>query len=395
MNREEPKVPFTDLKAQLASIQDEIVDAVHRVLSSGQFVGGQWVEQFEEEFAHSVGATYAVGVGSGTAALELALKAVQIKAGDEVVVPANTFVATAEAVSNIGAKPVFADVDSATFHLNIALVERHITSKTRAIVPVHLYGRAMDLSMLQELADLHRLVIIEDAAQAHSTQYGWTPVGGSGRLTCFSFYPGKNLGACGDAGAVTCNDRSQAEQLRLFRNHGSPEKYVHSIIGTNTRLDAIQAAVLSIKLRYLSDWNSKRLAHAKAYSTRLWNCPLQLPPILPGNQQNFHLFVIRSQQRDLLRQHLHNHGIETGIHYPVPLHLTPAYQKLGYPRRGSLPVAEVLAEQILSLPMYPELTDGQIQRVTEAILEFVAGANRDYQVDSTVPLANRSTPVKM
>lgn len=386
MNTQAMKVPFIDLKTQFASIRNEIGDAVDRVLVSGQFVGGQWVEQFEDEFAHSVGAKYAVGVSSGTAALELALKTAQIGVGDEVVVPANTFFATAEAVSNVGATPVFSDIDPTTFHLDIAFVERHITRRTRAIIAVHLYGRAMNVTTLQELADLHRLVIIEDAAQAHGTQHGKNVVGGSGRLTCFSFYPGKNLGAYGDAGAVTCNDSMQAEQLRLLRDHGSPTKYVHSIIGTNARLDAIQAAILSVKLRHLFDWNSKRVEHAKAYSATLRNCPIQLPTIPADNQHNFHLFVVRVHERDGLRQYLHTHGIETGIHYPVPLHLTGAYQKLGYPGRGSLPVTEALSQEILSLPMYPELTNRQIQRVADAVLEFASG---DESVDSTISSATR------
>src|SRR5215831_1313500 len=353
------KIPFLDLNAQFESIRKDILDAIDRVLVSGQFVGGEWVEGFEEEFARFVKSRYAVGVSSGTAALELALKTARITAGDEVIVPANSFFATAEAVSNAGARPVFGDVDPRTFHLDITSVERLITPRTRAVIAVHLYGRAMDISALQDLADRHGLTIIEDAAQAHGTEKNGVHTGGSGRLTCFSFYPGKNLGAYGDGGAVTCNDPAYAERLRLLRDHGSPAKYVHLIVGTNARLDAIQAAVLSVKLRHLLKWNARRVEHAKAYAARLGNPCIEVPEVPPGAEHNFHLFVIRVKNRDALRRRLRDRGIETGIHYPLPLHLTPAYQEFGYPMRGSLPVSEALAAEILSLPIYPELSDSQ------------------------------------
>lgn len=371
MNSNLMKVCFLDLKPQLESIRPEIMDAIDRVLISGQFVGGEWVERFEEEFARFVGSRYAIGVGSGTAALELALKAAGIVAGDEVIVPANSFFATAEAVSNVGARPVFADVHSGTFHLNTDSVERLITPRTRAIIPVHLYGRAMHLARLQEVADRHGLTIIEDAAQAHGTECDGVRTGGSGRLTCFSFYPGKNLGAYGDAGLVTCNDPVQAERLRLLRDHGSPAKYVHVLVGTNSRLDSLQAAVLSVKLRYLADWNARRVEHAKAYAARLCKAGIQLPEIPSGRGHNFHLFVVRVKGRDALMQQLQANGIEARIHYPQPLHLTPAYQELGYSRPGSLPVAETLATEILSLPMYPELKDTQIEEVGNTVLQLL------------------------
>lgn len=364
-------VPFLDLTSQLESIREEIMDAVDRVFASGQFVGGEWVERFEEQFARFVGSKYAIGVGSGTAALELALKAAQIGADDEVILPANSFFATAEAVSNVGARPVFADVNPRTFHLDVASSERLITARTKAIIPVHLYGWAMDMTALQKLADQHRLTIIEDAAQAHGTERDGIPVGGSGRLTCFSFYPGKNLGAYGDGGIVTCNDEVHAERLRLLRDHGSPAKYVHVIVGTNSRLDALQAAVLSVKLRYLREWNARRLRHAMDYAIGLRHASIQVPEVPSGREHNFHLFVIRAKNRDALRQHLHARGIGTGIHYPEPLHLTPAYRELGYAMRGSLPVSEALAPEILSLPMYPELSESQTDQVTEAVLEFL------------------------
>jgi len=370
MNSNSVTVPFLDLKPQLEFLHEEIMEAINQVLASGQFVGGEWVERFEEDFARFVGSRYAIGVGSGTAALELALKAAQIGDDDEVILPANSFFATAEAVSNVGARPRFADVDPTTFHLDLASTESLITARTRAIIPVHLYGRAMGMMELQDLADRHRLTIIEDAAQAHGAERDGIPVGGSGRLTCFSFYPGKNLGAYGGAGAVTCNDCVHAERLRLLRDHGSPAKYVHLIVGTNSRLDALQAAVLSVKLRYLREWNERRIQHAKAYAMRLGNGSLKVPEIPSGREHNFHLFVIRVQQRDELRRYLQAHGIGTGIHYPQPLHLTPAYRDLGYMTPPRLPASEALAAEILSLPMYPELTQSQTNRVIEVVSEF-------------------------
>lgn len=364
-----PKIPFLDLNAQFESIRKDIVDAIDRVLVSGRFIGGQFVEGFEEEFARFVRSRYAIGVSSGTAALELALRAAGITAGDEVIVPANSFFATAEAVSNVGARPRFADVDPATFHLDVSSAEELIGPRTRGVIVVHLYGRVMDVSPIQELSDRHGLTVIEDAAQAHGTEKDGVQTGGSGRLTCFSFYPGKNLGAIGDAGAVTCNDPTYAERLRLLRDHGSPAKYVHLIVGTNARLDAIQAAVLSVKLHHLRQWNARRVEHAKAYAARLWNSGIQVPEIPPGGQHNFHLFVVRVKNRDAVRRHLLDRGIETGIHYPQPLHLTPAYQESGDAMPGSLPISEALAREILSLPLYPELGAGRREAVSEALLE--------------------------
>lgn len=271
------EVPFLDLKAQYLALAPEINRAVATVLESAQFVGGPFVENFEEEFASYIGARYAVGVSSGTSALELALKVAGIGPGDEVLVPANSFFATAEAVSNVGAKPVFTDVDAASFHLNLSSAEKMMTSRTRAIIPVHLYGRAMDLRHVSEFAAAYHLRIIEDAAQAHGSAYNGAKVGGSGRLTCFSFYPGKNLGAYGDAGAVTTNDCDEARKLRLLRDHGSPAKYQHSVIGTNARLDSLQAAVLSIKLGHLDRWNQLRREHATLMAAALADSPV-IPP---------------------------------------------------------------------------------------------------------------------
>ena len=365
------EVPFVDLKAQYGSIKSEILEVVREVFDSGHFVGGEYVEKFEEEFARFASAKFAVGVSSGTSALELALKAANIGSGDEVIVPANSFFATAEAVSNIGATPVFADVNPQTFHLDAADVERRITMKTRAIIPVHLYGHAMDLTDLEQLCADHHLELIEDAAQAHGVGRRGALVGASGRLTCFSFYPGKNLGAYGDAGAVTCNDPERAQKIRILRDHGSPAKYRHTVVGTNARLDAVQAAILSVKLPYLNLWNSLRVGHAKRYAAALAGSKVVAPAIPAAEEHNFHLFVIRAAARDALKSHLQNNGIQTGIHYPVPLHLTDAYRALGCPGPGSMPVTEKLANEILSLPMYPELAQEQIEYVVRTIRELV------------------------
>jgi dTDP-4-amino-4,6-dideoxygalactose transaminase len=363
-------VPFVDLNAQYRSIKEEIAEAIDQVLESARFVGGPWVENFEDDFARFVGCKYAIGMSSGTSALELALKSAGIGPGDEVVVPAFTFFATAEAVSNVGAKPVFADVDPETFHLDVASAERALTSRTRAIICVHLYGRAMDLAPYERLAAHHDLLIIEDAAQAHGAERAGVRVGGSGRLTCFSFYPSKNLGAYGDAGAVTTNDEKFEQKLRLLRDHGSRSKYEHTLIGTNARLDAIQAAILSVKIRHLDEWNCLRVKHATRYASMLKGTAMTVPAIPADGEHVFHLMVVRTPRRDQLKAFLALKNIECGIHYRCPLHLTSAYQALGYLGRGSLPVSEQLADELLSLPMYAELTPEMIDYTVEALCEF-------------------------
>jgi dTDP-4-amino-4,6-dideoxygalactose transaminase len=370
ISAEAVQVPFLDLKMQYSSIRDQILDAVHEVLDSGIFIGGQRVEQFEEEFARSVGVKYAVGVSSGTAALELALKASNIGVGAEVIVPANSFFATAEAVSNVGAVPVFADVEPDTFHLAISAVERCITKNTRAVIPVHLYGSAMNLEQLNDLCAHHRLEMIEDAAQAHGISHNGMKVGSAGRLTCFSFYPGKNLGAYGDAGAVTGNDASRIETIRLLRDHGSPKKYQHTLVGTNARIDALQAAVLSVKLRHLHGWNAMRVERAKKYNSLFSGSRIRAPLVPVEGSHNFHLYVVRVKQRDAVRNQLQIRGIQTGIHYPVPLHLTEAYRPQSRALLGTLPIAEMLAAEILSLPLFPELTEDQQEYVAATLIEI-------------------------
>lgn len=366
----ETVVPFVDLRAQYASLREEVNEAIRRVVESAHFVGGRLLEQFENEYASLVGADHCVGVGNGTDAITLALKAAGIGSGDEVLVPANSFFATAEAVSNANASPVFVDVDPATFHMSLERTEAAITSRTRAIIPVHLYGRAMDLRGLEDLAAKRNLTIIEDCAQAHGAEIHGKVVGSSGRLTCYSFYPGKNLGAYGDGGAVTTSDPEIAARLRVLRDHGSPRKYEHQVIGVNSRLDALQAAVLSVKLRYLPQWNEARHSHAKRLASALDGSGI-IPPEIPGGKGHvFHLFVVRTSRREELRQALAAKGIQTGIHYPIPLHLTAAYQALGAPGPGSCPIAEQLASEILSLPMFPELSAEQCDYVAGAVREF-------------------------
>lgn len=364
------RVPFVDLRAQYAGLREEINTALLAVLETCQFIGGAIVEKFEQEFAAFVGAKYCIGVANGTDAITLAARALGLGFGDEVLVPANTFFATAEAISNCGARPVFVDVDPFTFHMEVGSAAKSITDRTKAIVPVHLYGRAMDMRPFVALAEQHDLSIIEDCAQAHGASIDGKTVGSSGRLTCYSFYPGKNLGAYGDGGAVTTNDPELMQKLQMLRDHGSAAKYDHRIVGWNSRLDALQAAVLSVKLQYLHRWNEARHRRATRLAAALRNSPIIPPEIPEVDQHVFHLFVIRCSQRDKLKHFLDNKGIQTGIHYPVPLHLTGAYQTLGAPGRGSMPVTEMLAGEILSLPIYAELPEEQIAYVTDALQEF-------------------------
>jgi len=383
------QVPFLDLKAQYAGLSEEMNAAVAGVIRSACFVGGPVLEQFEAEFAFFVGAKYCIGVANGTDAIMLAAKAAGLGAGDEVLVPANTFFATAEAITNAGATPVFVDVDPGTFHMDPGCAAAAITSRTRALIPVHLYGRPVDMRPFEGLASKHNLAIIEDCAQAHGASIGGKAVGSSGRLTCYSFYPGKNLGAYGDGGAVTTNDAQIAERLRILRDHGSPQKYTHSVVGYNSRLDALQAAVLAVKLPHLHAWNAARRRHACTLAAALEHSPI-VPPRIPADQEHvFHLFVVRCSRRDQLQQFLMEMGIQTGIHYPVPLHLTGAYHALGAPGRGSLPVAETLAGEILSLPMYAELSEEQISYVIAALQEFVEAVRPDDpEPFSTVSVVN-------
>jgi len=359
-------VPFVDLKAQYRTIRAEIDAAIREVVESGAFVLGPAVERFEREFAEYLGVRHVAGVSSGTAALQLALLALDIGPGDEVIVPAHTFVATAEAVSHVGARPVLVDVTDDTGNIDPALVVSAITDRTRAIIPVHLYGHPADLDPILDAADRHGIPVVEDACQAHGARYKGGRAGSFGRLACFSFYAGKNLGAYGEGGAVATNDPALDARIRRFRDHGQSQRYHHAEIGFNARLEGIQGAVLAVKLRHLDHWNELRREHAAYYSERLAESGVRVPVIRDGCEAVHHLYVVRTEDRDELQAHLAERGIQTGLHYPVPVHLQPAYAALGHPA-GTFPVAERWAKECLSLPMFAELTDAAVDETIAAV----------------------------
>jgi dTDP-4-amino-4,6-dideoxygalactose transaminase len=363
-------IPLVDLKAQYASIKPEIDAAIQAVLDSTAFVQGPQVRSFEEAFAAFCGVRHAVGVQSGTAALHLALMACGIGPDDEVIVPSMTFTATAEMIGRLGARPVFVDVEPQTCNLDPAAMRAAVTDQTFAVIPVHLYGQPAEMDAILEVAREHDLCVIEDAAQAHGAEYRGRRAGSLGDLAIFSFYPGKNLGAYGDAGAVVTDDSTLAERMRLWRDHGRQSKYEHLVEGFNYRLDTLQAAVLEVKLRRLEDWNAARRYNAELYRQHLANLPVELPTEADDVRSVYHLFVIRTAARDAVLAHLRSRGIGAGVHYPIPLHLQPAYSHLGY-RVGDLPAAEAAASEVLSLPMYPELTEEQVVQVAEALQEVL------------------------
>lgn len=364
------RVPFVDLAAQHMAVAQEIEQAISSVLRSTDFILGREVRLFEEEFAAFCETRYAVGVDSGTSALELALRAYDIGPGDEVITPANTFIASALAISHTGATPVLVDIDPQTYTMDVAHLERAITPQTRAIMPVHLYGHPADMEPILAIAEQHDLVVIEDACQAHGARYKGQRVGALGHAAAFSFYPAKNLGACGDGGMVVTNDAHIADALKMLRNYGQRQKYHHDIQGYNRRLDTIQAAILRVKLRYIDAWNEARHAHAMHYTRLLADCKRVVTPTVADYAEPvWHLYVIRVADRDGLIATLSDHGIATGIHYPVPIHLQPAYRNLGYVK-GSFPITEGYAAQIVSLPMYGELKPHVIAHVAEVIKGF-------------------------
>jgi dTDP-4-amino-4,6-dideoxygalactose transaminase len=368
-------VPFLDLHSQLTPLRDEIDSAMSRVVDSCGFILGEDVQAFEREFSQYCGVTHTIGMDSGTSALHLILRALNIGPGDEVVLPPNSFVATAEAVSLVGARPVFADVDEATQQIDPQRVAAALTPRTRAVIAVHLFGRTADLGPLKEITDRHGAYLIEDAAQAHGAHYRGRHVGGYGVAAAFSFYPGKNLGAFGDAGAVTTNDDGLREILLQLRDHGQRRKYDHALIGCNGRLDSLQAAVLRVKLRHLDSWNAARRRVAERYSELLRDSEFRTPaPLRPGEDHVYHLYVVRHHNRSAVAQALQENRIGFGMHYPVPIHRTGAYASLGL-EPGSYPHSERMAEEIISLPMYPELTDMHIERVCDVLTRssFVSG----------------------
>ena len=365
------RVPFLDLKAQYHSIRPEVLSAVERVLDSTHYILGPEIQRFEQEFAEAHGAPFCVSTNNGTSALHLALWAMGIKRGDEVILPVNTFIATAEAVLLCGATPIFVDHDE-YFQIDVDQVESKITRRTKAIMPVHLYGQIGEMDSLKAIADRAGIKILEDAAQAHLSTYMEKPVGSWGSAAGFSFYPGKNLGAYGEGGAVITHDAALAAKMRILRDHGSASKYNHELAGHNYRLEALQGAILNVKLPYLARWTASRRSHANAYSKLLSDCSsIQLPKERTGAKGVYHLYVILANKRDGLKEHLERAEIGTGLHYPVPLHLQPCFKNLGY-KEGAFPKAERAAKRLLSLPMFPELQPEQIEFVANTIKEFYA-----------------------
>jgi len=372
------EIPLVDLKAQYDSIKEEIQLAINNVLDKTMFIMGENVKSFEQEFADYCGAKYAVGVGNGTDALHLALRACGIGKGDEVITVPNTFIATTEAITMVGAKIVFVDINPKTYNIDANQIEEKITDKTKAILPVHLYGQPADMDAICEIAKKYNLKIIEDAAQAHGAIYNSTiegqeqarRIGSIGDVGCFSFYPAKNLGAYGDAGIVVTNNQEMAEEVAMLRNHGRHQKYESEFEGTNSRLDELQAAILRVKLKYLDDWNECRGKHAEEYTALLNDVKgVSVPQTLNKTKPVYHLYVIRVKNRDELQSYLKAEGISTGIHYPIPLHLQNAYNYLGH-GKGDFPITEKCADEILSLPMFPELAMEQIKRIVSVINKF-------------------------
>jgi dTDP-4-amino-4,6-dideoxygalactose transaminase len=363
------KVPFLDLKAQYASIQGEIDQAIHAVLESAAFAGGPFVEQFEKEWAAYCGVPHAIGVGNGTDALWLSLLALGIGKGDEVITVPNTFIATAEAITYCGATPVFVDVDERFYTMDPALLEASITPRTKAIIPVHLFGQTADLDPIMAIAKRHGLFVIEDACQAHGAMYKGRKAGSIGDVAAFSFYPGKNLGAYGEAGAVTTANPDIAKKIKMFRDHGQSRKYYHDVIGWNARMDGIQGAILSVKLRHLEKWTELRRQHADRYRSLLGKTEgITVPQEREGGRHVYHLYVVRVDNRDAVGAQLGESGVGTAIHYPVPVHQQACYAAAGARKH---PVAERYARQILSLPMYAELSEEGITQVRDSLVAAV------------------------
>lgn len=363
------EIPLVDLKKGFKPIRNEIMKAIEGVLSEMNLYLGPNCQGLENEFARYCNTKYAMGVGSGTEAIQFALLACGVKEGDEVITSPNTFFATAEAIAVIGAKPVFADIDPLTYTINPEAIEKTITGKTKAIIPVHMYGQVSDMEPLIEIAKRYSIRIIEDACQAHGALYKDKKAGSFGDAGCFSFYFTKNLGGYGEGGMVTTNDHEIAEKIKLYRNHGHKSKFEHAVFGYNGRLDEIQAAILRVRLKYLDDYNEKRRDIAQRYHSLFKNTPLVLPQEAPGRSHVYHLYVIRSKNRDALQEYLNKNGISTGIHYKTPIHLQEAARYLGY-KNGDFPEVESICSEILSLPIYPELEQDSQVYITEKVKEF-------------------------
>lgn len=365
------KVPFVDLQAQFKALSSEMDRVIADVIQKNAFIGGPYLKEFEKNFASFCGVSHAVGVSNGTDALRLALLGCGVGPGDEVITTPNTFIATAEAIAMIGAQVRFIDVDPETGNIDPKNLKGALTPHTRAIVPVHLYGRPADMSAICQFAQTHRLKVVSDAAQAHGALFQGKPIGQWGDAASFSFYPGKNLGAYGDAGAVVTNSPEVAAQVALLRDHGRTQKYEHKILGFNCRMDGLQAAVLSVKLPHLAEWTRQRQSHTKRYDSLLASTAgIRLVKNRVGAESVAHLYTVLCDDREALRSHLTSRGIETGLHYPIPLHLQPALSSMGF-KSGDFPVAEAWAQNILSLPLFPELTEEQLVYVAAALNERV------------------------
>jgi len=363
------KLQMVDLLTQYESIKDEINTSVLNVIRSGQYILGKEVKELEGEIANYLGCKHAVGCASGTDALQIALMALNIGSGDEVITTAFTFVATAETIALLGAKPVYVDIRETDYNINSQKIEAAVTDKTKAIIPVHLYGHPAPMDEIMAIATKHNIPVIEDTAQAIGAEYNGIKVGTIGAFGCVSFFPSKNLGCYGDGGMITTNDDALAEKARMIANHGSRERYRHSEIGVNSRLDSIQAAILLVKLKYLDTWNNNRRAAANRYTELLKHSPVTTPVELRGSYHVFHQYTFRCGKRDALSEHLKKKNIPHAIYYPIPLHLQEAYTYLGY-KKGALPVTETLTDEVLSLPMHPEITEEQQVYITDAIKEF-------------------------
>jgi dTDP-4-amino-4,6-dideoxygalactose transaminase len=362
-------IPLIDLKSQYQSIKNEIDTAIADVIESCQFILGERVEAFEVDFASYCQSRYALAMNSGTSALHLALLAAGVGPGDEVITVSYTFVATAATICYTGAKPVFVDIDPLTCTIDPAKIEAAITPKTKAVMPVHLYGSCADMDTILDVARRRNLIVIVDAAQAHGAEYKGRRAGSMGELACFSFYPGKNLGAYGEGGAVVTSNERYVEPLKQLRDQGQREKYYHTMVGYNYRMEAIQGAVLGVKLKHLDDWNALRRKHAAVYARELADSGLRLLKELPDTKPVHHIFPLFTAQRDELREHLQKAGISTGLHYPIPVHLQPAFRHLGY-KQGELPETERACEEVLSLPIYPELADEAVLSIVDSVQQF-------------------------
>jgi dTDP-4-amino-4,6-dideoxygalactose transaminase len=368
-------IPFVDLKASYHSIKEEIDTAISEVLESSQFVLGDQVSAFEEEFAAYCGARYGIGVNSGTSSLHLALLATGIGPGDEVITVPFTFVATVAAILYTGARPVFVDIDSRSYTMDASQIERAITQRTKAILPVHLYGQTADMDLIMDVADCHGLTVVEDAAQAHGAKYKGRMAGSIGHLGCFSFYPGKNLGAYGEGGMVVTSNPDHARTIQMLRDWGQEKKYKHVLKGYNYRMEGIQGAILRVKLHHLEAWTQTRRENAALYNRLLADLELGTPFEMSYARHVYHIYGVRTPHRDILQQALHSQDIQTGIHYPLPIHLLQAYSDLGY-RQGDFPHSELAGQEELSLPMYPELEKPAVKQIAYCICEFLGKLHR-------------------